>query len=362
MTISGKGNTLDHIRLTFPDIPVPEYVRFSRLESTGWFDRKLNKIANRLRFPLIIRSDYQGEDGVGHSFAGKFDSVIAQYNGHFKSVFYSVREEYKKDRIKRYAESRGVPVPDGPIDVILQKYIPPGLRGIISEHPSGNDYLIDFIHKKDEYNPFPEKNGFVVSKNNPLSRLPYNEEIQQIILRAIHDYERIAESINPNFTGQMEFSINPYSVFQYRQFKFKETETFKLPRGKRKKEIWYEAPLTFGQTPSDGLELTVYQTLFSNWAQQPQNAVLALEAITDEAPFLSTIQPLPGALFFMEIARQYHPLQSHDTFCLLERNVPIAFVDSEFVHYDCFKEARIRYWSDGRRGLIKVLEKPNEID
>lgn len=361
MTISGKGNTLDHIRIAFPDIPVSEYVRFSRLEGTGWFDRKLMKIANKLGFPLMIRSDFQGEDGVGHSFAGQFDSVIAQYNGHFVSLFHKVREEYKKDKITKYAESRDIPVPEGPIDVILQKYVPPGLRGIISEHPSGKAYLLDFIRKMDEYERFPMKKGFVVPKNNPLLGNPYNEEIQQIILLAIHDYKRIADSINPNFTGQMEFSVIPYSVFQYRQFKPREIETFKLPRGKKKQEIWYDAPLTFGKTPPEGLELTVYQQLFSNWTQQPQQAVLALEGITDEAPILSTMQPLPAVLFFMENARQCHPLQSHETFCLLERPVQIAFVDPQLVLYEGFKGAKIRYWSEGRRGLIKVLEQPNKI-
>jgi hypothetical protein len=69
------------------------------------------------------------------------------------------------------------------------------------------------------------------------------------------------------------------------------------------------------------------------------------------------LDPPPAAFFFEDIALKNHPLQCHDTFRLLERDVPIAFVDFNLVHGPEFKGAKVKFWSDGRRGLIKVLEK-----
>ncbi|MFH1072876.1 MAG: hypothetical protein V1743_05600 [Nanoarchaeota archaeon] len=361
MTVMGKGNTLEYILRVFPDIPIPPFVRFPKDKKTGWFDQHLLRAAKQVGFPkeIIIRSDYFGEDGIGHSFAGIFDSLKVPSGYNPSPFFRKVRDGYDHESAKLYAEARKVAVPEGPIDVFLQRYVSPGLLGILAEHPCGESYLIDFIKQPDEHRSNlldPPKFGCIVPKNDPLLKIPYGQDIQEQLLRAIADYERISQSIDKEYTGQMEFSINPYAVFQYRLFKKREEITFKLPDGmkKDKDELWFPVPLAFGSTGPDGLELTLYES--SNWKKDPDHAALSHEAISVMAPGLAILEPAPKVFFFMEEALQSHPLQCHSTFRLLERPVPIAFVDSSFIHQRDFDEAKIRYWSDGRRGIIKILE------
>ncbi len=374
------------------------------------------KLADRLGYPVIVRSDGP-EDRMGASFAGLFLSKVAHNEQEFFEVVHLVRSgndpylgilddplaftrvRYDRNRdIMQYVNSRGVPVPKVPIDVIIQKYSPAKMRAILTRHP----HMDNAIHVDLEWHIHHtgnERIGAVVVNgnirelmneyhdlcNNPENpRSPKEKEcydLQQIAeqlrlaLKHYAEIECLPEFKNRGIAHQEEALLLPYSVVQWRPFRKIEAAEFKLENVvPRKSKHGYDASLVFGITPKEGIAIYHMPCDGPPTKIAPKICEMGVDMLMDK--FREAFEAgVPTALSFWNIGiygsvldrklvqtpklaifngdRKYYAWQAHETFRFLERGSLVALANG--APYEKMFGKNMRYWSDGINGRIQFL-------
>lgn len=396
MGLTGKGNTLEYIASSLKDLPIPPFERFSR--EIIWFAAsRAKKAAKRVGYPLIVRSD-GNEDGLGASFAGLYNSVEVNSPGDFEAAAQRVRGYYDAKQIKQYALSRGVSVPQGPIDILLQQHSGSKMRAILTRHPHMKDGLfVDLEWDEETENllgmkqKIPIRAGHLV-KGDDLEEIIKGyqlflkgesskfeiEELKFQLLRAISDFSRIENlpDLNgENIAYQAEIGLFPYAVFQFRPFRKKEYVDFKLDDlSKKDAKHFFTADIAFGIVPKEGISLYHIpcegppSTISKKIPERGVNQLLDIckELINIDhplalsffdagiyAPLLDAKSQKAPRLTIFNVPTRYYAWQAHNTFRFLERGSLVALAESS-PYINKFGK-NMRYWSDGIKGRIQFL-------
>jgi hypothetical protein len=397
----GKFDNLEYISHHFKDIPIPKSIKFEMNKWKFWETEltQLNKIAKSLGYPLAIRSNYFGEDGLGNSFAGLFHTAIVQFISDLEIAFDNVRTNYSEleiNTIDAYCKSRNLPLPTFPIDVFLQKYVDSKAKAIITEHPNIADtYMVDLEWALCEYKP--EHKGSIITGKDISKNISeiFNDEDKYERMHQFKDYftkklleDELTLVINhikkikslkryQGIAHQAEITLIPYSFLQWRPFRKEEYADFNINEvapGPNNETI-FDIPMVLGITTKKGIQalhnaLQIKKGIYSNMESLvmcsdnmqhngmdyaisvgPLKASLMYKGhIINSANIFSLNKSIPTIIFtgFEE------SFVSHNEFKLLERGSLIAYTPlSPFREWN---SGIINYWSDGKIGRVQFLD------
>jgi hypothetical protein len=436
MGVTGKFATLEYIVSKLPEIPIAPFERVPRQERrfSSIFGTNAERIAKRLGYPVIVRSDGP-EDRLGASFAGLFDSrvvldpssepasnrIMGIKDEKYESIDEAVRKvrsRYDLERVEKYARDRYIAAPEGEIAAGMQKYVPALVRGLLTRHPHIPgafflDFELDIANVFGSDNLYPKRSGYVL-EDPALAESCLKESLRQSdmgrtnarvhpseygkINTAVHHFTLVEqlERFDPSIAYQMEFSLFPYSFFQFRPFRRKEQASFRIVDVGTFDNAQY-ADLVFGVTARDGIVLKNRKGLDS-YNEDPGAREASIELVSSAYRFIMNeargnkvinhslqlereleicrlLQELGDlsetslrfgkmgivAPDFEYLATQLPALsiffappnygwQSHTNFRLLERAPLVAIGNINMPASD-----RIRYFSDGRQGLVVPL-------
>lgn len=400
MAITGKGNTLEYIASSLPTVPIPQFKRF-RKNVKVFAVEKAKRIARKIGYPVLFRSDGP-EDRLGASFAGLFYSKVADAEWKAEHAFYQTRYRCDAETVKSYAESRQVPVPSFPIDIIIQKHSQSLIRAVITRHPHKDGALyVDLEWGLDRNHP--KRKGCLVEGDSldelvciyksevqdgffpeePATDLTDFERIKEELKNALRDYREI-EKLNQFDRGvsyQAELGLLPYSFFQWRPFRIRKFASFKLDEvspASGSNHV-FEVFVPFGITPPEGLSLMHYACFGPREGLGESTEIVRRNEVSK---FLKMIggaveNDEPMAFSFHEIGRygsalDYHlrkspkltifdgtikgfgyGWQAHDSFRFLERGSLVALAEN--APYLTYGNSQMIYWSDGIQGRIQFL-------
>ncbi|MBU0980860.1 MAG: hypothetical protein KJ709_08715 [Nanoarchaeota archaeon] len=413
MAIQGKSKTLEYVHRELPHIPIPEFERVTVDLNWRWglkdiFGFQKSKLAKKVGYPLIVRSDSKHEDGLGRSFAGIFNSDVVNSPSELERAIRKCRDEYDQDTAATYSEVRNIKAPTGPIDLMFMRYQKPSVLCVITRHPHQEDaHYVDF-----EVNigtRFPNRYGFIFYENSDIirtiehfftktgdSRLieyVYRKGFFFQFAEALGHYkevERLKEFDDDKVAYQMESTLLPYSFVQWRPFRRKEKANFRVediaPPVDGERVLL--APTVFSITSEQGIQALHFPN-DSYGLSKPDRKTYHWEReisqLWDDAePLRQT--GIPIAFSFYEISRYGNPLdkksvvlpdvsffhydltlyddqnrpittsawQVHDAFRFLERESLVGLVgDAPFVEHYC---QFIKYWSDGIKRVVEFIK------
>lgn len=410
--MQGKSQTLKYIKESLPHIPIPDFVPVPVDIKWGlvrdFLGVKKRKLAKELGFPLIVRSNAKQEDGLGHSYAGVFNSKIVRDASGLERAVYLCRETYSSEDASVYASRRGIKPPQGPIDIMFQRYSDPVLNCVITRHPNRDDlFFVDL--ETNIHSAFPNRFGFMIHEgmspdvpiNVFMNQFPDNklafylfmeENYQEQLSMALEHYKEVErlEGFSADIVYQMECALFPYTFVQWRSLRKKEKADFRIDdvAPEVDDELILRAPTVFGITPSEGLDVLHFAN--HSYGMYPRGQGTApWESEVDMIwelgkPIMEN--GIPVAFSFYEIGRYasaldkrsevlpavslFHygltlhdpeqrpvttyPWQVHDTFRLLEREATVAFL-SQAPMVDHFQKM-LRYWSDGIEWRVQILK------
>jgi len=263
-----KGATLKYIFERDEKVPIEPFI----LVPVGhdWRDYR-NEI--RELGECLVRSSSPLEDGKQLSFAGLFHTLPFSGSQSVDNVLESV--DY--DAVRRYAQIHGV---NGPImmGLVFQRNSDSGINWGMLRHPHIEELI--FIQGR----PLEGLGSLASISYN----FVYNEKTKKLhdldfftrhglgkdegidleqgcsdLPNALETYKKLEDmpAFQTGFTYHMEFGSNPFSVYQFRPFRKKEQADWKLELSDDYEDGVDELPLSFGITPSEGLELILVRAL-----------------------------------------------------------------------------------------------------
>lgn len=120
---------------------VPAFVALSEDEFKN--DILVLQKTERLEFPLAVRSSFAGEDGLNHSFAGLFDSILnVQNKSELLKAVKDVAISLESDRVLEYCQYRQVPAPTWG-SIVVQEMIDSKISGVLfTEDPMNSANML----------------------------------------------------------------------------------------------------------------------------------------------------------------------------------------------------------------------------
>ncbi|MBI5389116.1 hypothetical protein HZB01_01920 [Candidatus Woesearchaeota archaeon] len=199
--------------------------------------------------------------------------------------------------------------------------------------------------------------------------------------RAIVDYRKIKalHKFSDEVAYQMETTMLPYSIVQWRPFRRKEYADFAVDDVEKVGGRPYNVSLVFGITRKEGVYLMHYphlgicddftaahhgndlreetEELLNRIGEEsiPENVAVSLGGVGSFAKYIDRRNPLPRVILLNQglnyLHSRFSPWQTHDSFRLMERTDVLIGVtpDAPFKH---LSGKGVRYWSDGRKGLL----------
>jgi len=393
MMITGKGISLEYITNNLPHIPIPEFIRVPPdLKRKKIFRKKefpddgrvLRKLAKKIGYPLIVRSDSKYEAGLGRTFPGMFNSIaIADVFDRYtlEKKVEQVRNDWKIGPINRYAEIRGIKLDELPIDIILQKYIKSEARAIITKHPHMDGaYFLDFNVEHEYIGPnYYEKIGSIhhldsspkralmVHKDGPgrrnstITHLLANGIVRELeeVFNHIQEIEAL-EGFPDNIAYQAEITLLPYSFVQWREFRLIEKADFKVDDVAPKNDAIYHSDLVLGITPKEGVELVHYPEGVP--VDRKDNIAFSYfkgmkyHFTHDNIVYLQPSLLLPMDFISVDSKGKpetCQPWQTHAAMEFMELGQLVAWTSDAPFTNEVGKN--LRYWSDGIHGRIQFL-------
>ncbi len=144
--VGGKGHIL--LRLSElsedQDYSVPD---FYIIPVKNYSREQLNELFVLLNCPLAVRSSSPFEDSKGHSFAGRFRSLLGINNpDSFERAISEVVESAGDDRVRDYAQQYGLTIDDR-MAVIVQEMVDPLYSGVCYSTSNSNNprTIVEFI-------------------------------------------------------------------------------------------------------------------------------------------------------------------------------------------------------------------------
>lgn len=267
-----KAGILIYIAEKLPDIPQAKMVVNEKGESTEEFLARADNAG--ISWPRLFRSsavaELTGYEGVFSTFAIEPFGVghdRVKWNDKNYSIFRN--EEYFARGIKETVEKvknspqglknmgEGQELPDQ-INVIIAEKAPSVLVGTYIKHPNKEGAYVITMTTQSTMSVYgeaaaPERVSFLYDKNSGFIRTgggaEYLEKDLNELEEAISWHDQIAAlpDMDPNWSYQVEFGINPSFLFQVRPFKSFKKPTFALEPPKYA-EI-FDPILVFGTTP-----------------------------------------------------------------------------------------------------------------
>jgi len=254
-----KGAVLKYIQEADPSIPILPF--FNLAVGTSWRDHE-DKITS-LGDKLMVRSSSPQEDCPKVSFAGIFSTQYC-YNNSTSTIDWNVNSvirSLQNKNAQRYAQIHKVQEPLT-MGLLFQKYHP-GSKWSMLRHPHQEKVIflshllgeeckgLDYVYRED------------TKEVHTLDNFQRKEELTNLssdLPLALETYARIEKlpEFQTSYTYQMEFGTLPFSVFQFRPFRKKETASWKCVPDKPRMEN-YSFP--FGITPEEGIELKVVRAI-----------------------------------------------------------------------------------------------------
>lgn len=373
MQVLGKGAALERIARQLPEVPIPPFIRVRpEVLWKPWFllgkevpDKHgiaIRRLARSIGYPLIVRSDAAFEDGLGKSFAGLCRSRPVRYADELEHALAEARlggrtiEEQDRSwrRIEAYAAARGQAVQRAPIDVIFQRYVPSRTRAVITEHPNVPEaYFVD-IETDPRDGGCPVREGYLFRRRSELSEVFGESWLGRDLRRALDDCDRVKRLFPENVSYQAEVTLCDYAFVQWRPFRKKEYASFSLDAvAPSAGSCSYDVAIVLGVTDEAGI---VCEPV--NWRVGGRISQSFARTVVSGAPDVS--------FFFLKDDGQTSKYacaawQSHDLFRFMELGTHVGFgllqdgreILPEAVYGD---GERMRYWSNGRRGRIRLLE------
>lgn len=120
---------------------VPAFVTLSEEEFKN--DVLVLQKTQRLEFPVAVRSSFAGEDGLNHSFAGLFDSILnVQSKSELLKAVKDVALSLESDRVIEYCEYHQVPAPTWG-SIVVQEMIDSKISGVLfTEDPMNSANML----------------------------------------------------------------------------------------------------------------------------------------------------------------------------------------------------------------------------
>jgi hypothetical protein len=208
--------------------------------------------------PIIVRgshpNDYHG-----------FVDVVPTYRNveTFTELEKRIQEAenfMKRREVKVHCEDWGQPYSEE-IHFLIQEQ-GSNIVGSSLRHPHTRDLHIEYVELiKNIIMNYPSPLIKFIDIKEGRTELPMcimgDEEQTKIAKEVIELYEKLENSgiLDPSFSQQIEFGLNPLMFYQARPFKkFQPVQNFEMPPlEKNEPFIW--APLVFGITPKEGIEL-----------------------------------------------------------------------------------------------------------
>ncbi len=253
----GKFGVLTYLIGRIPDLPIKQYEV-----------RKYNKLngVSGLKFNRIVRSSHPAEFW---GLAGLLETVKdVDYKG-IKEAVRKIEKSFRRKDLQIYAEQNNIDLGDC-FYVGIQEQSDSKYNGSIMRHPNNPDVI--FVH-------FSE--GEENSRRNWLlkyghdqdidSQLHYFDPIETKVKKEIAElkefYEQIEKSgLLPEYSLQVEFGLDPLSIYQARPFKRFETADFEVPLFDVAPN--YRTDMVFGITSQEGIALPVlrgYSVFYLAW-------------------------------------------------------------------------------------------------
>ncbi len=219
-----------------------------------------------MKKPVIVRSS--SPFGYG-DFEGIFKSIKEVYaKRDLKRAIQEIEESAISERTHKYANQNNFKINEE-IHTIIQEQQTSEYIGGILRHPNDPDKIyIGFrtdegMYKNDNFTlVFDESTGKFINKD-------VNEKNKKDIKTLIESYKEIEtlQDISKDHSLFVEYSLNPFSIFQVRPFKKIETADFEIPSSNLKGEYLKDYLLTdvcFGITPPEGIVLPVLKSVGIN--------------------------------------------------------------------------------------------------
>ncbi len=139
----GKAEGL--LSLIRVEVPVPDFfcVRLGQQDDSsreGVARMEMNAALHRLGPPpWIVRSSANGEDGLTHSYAGIFKSIVIASEESILIGFNKCQESLKGKRVRAYCDAKNIKPPTE-MCVIVQRFVEASAAGVaFSRHPVLSD-------------------------------------------------------------------------------------------------------------------------------------------------------------------------------------------------------------------------------
>lgn len=294
-----KAGILMYVARELPDIPQAAMIVNEPGESTKNFLKRADKTP--ILWPRMFRSsavvELAGYEGDLPTY--KLELVEADASKYKLMVFYPTERrhvykncsnedsfsEYLQNMVNEIKSSTG----EGEISVIIAEKSPSSYVGTLVKHPNQDGYYLTCITDESSleprYPPYnmgicPLRSNFsyrlhegVSSVERFLDNVEMTPELEEEVKEVASWHDRIANlpEMDDGWTYQIEFGLDPLCLYQVRPFLEKRKASFRL-----NSHFDPEAPIVFGVTPPEGINLKVV-----NWTHTEKGQE---EAVLDNSP------------------------------------------------------------------------------
>ena len=334
-TVGGKAAGLLWIQKHLPDIPTAKMITGVPQASDSTIIEAAK--ANGLKFPWIIRASSPADNLPGSE--GQLISRIVNERDYIVEELEDVRR-YKTWAFRtRFGEQK--------ISVNVAEYSASNLAGTIVAHPHQEGIYLANVSEISR--PINRKYAVFFIRQNKLLRVErfsthgseiyISKTIEANLGELQSIYQRITSILefSGEMTYQLEFGLNPFLLYQIRDFLPKTKAGFALEGADDNEDADL---LVFGITPEEGVKAKIYEYGHSEWS--PKNKNIAVIGKRDEL----------NELDFPRIANLFYysrGLLSHQEVCQI-RTTPLNIFNSG--SYLFKSNDKVRIISDGVRVKI----------
>ncbi|MBI5332284.1 MAG: hypothetical protein HZB65_01810 [Candidatus Aenigmarchaeota archaeon] len=241
----GKFGALTYLKEALPHLPIKPY------EVRDY--RNLKKVCG-LKMPLIVRSSHPAEFW---GMAGLLDSVKDVDYDRIGEAVRQIERSFRNQELKLYAQQRSIELGNS-FYVGIQEQSNSVYNGSMMRHPNNPDVVFVGICNGDD---FRKRNiAFCVNSGEIEESVGDTSIFNERELHELFDiYKQIEKSdLMPGFSLQVEFGLEPLSIYQARPFKKKETTDFDIP------ESEYITDMAFGITSPEGILLPLVKGVLTS--------------------------------------------------------------------------------------------------
>lgn len=262
--VGGKAAGLLWIQKHLPDIPTVRMV----VAPPGADIEEIISVAKLqgLKFPWIVRT------------STPFDNLPG-YEDYFPTIIVKTHDENLKQSIKDIKQSpqlRGVTEFEEATTIVAE-YSSSTFNGTAIQHPHTDDYLMASLATKpvheDKTHAFFYIDNFGVYRSKLLSLAGNNFSIPQRVddqlpkIRSVFEMIQTLPGIDKNMTFQLEFGLEPYMIYQMRDFLPKAKASFQLANTHLSPSHKDFRPMVFGITPEEGIVVKVLDSENNNFGE-----------------------------------------------------------------------------------------------